>query len=600
MHRLALLVLLSLLHLAPSVEAATPPATPSEGAAALVNTQRSAKARKGLGLPSYKKLLGKRWKQRVSGLDARFAGQIAGSKVTRDSIEDLLGNDPLKAGDSVKGRGGKQTRQMRVATAVTTGECPQYTEVPDNALKYWFAVKAEARSDYVISTTERNGHYDITTTIVLETKLHASSPTGSDADLGDPTADYGEIALTRKQVAKDRRTGRTRRTGPVERLTSSIGPLFDVEGDFEAFIEAANRGDDAPAPRRQLRSRVWEDTAQRAVAVLYLALKAQWAEVRKHMQTPNYCVEMNFQGPERLAPAQSTQVIGHLAATKAPAPEAAIVEHSRAKSGFLESTDMGQTIAWTIKGDVPFPVGKPWLTFTAPPRVWPETTAMGFNVLMGTPLGLADAGLRFKPAADTAHFRILSATFDTHTSASSEDTYCGTQAGSKNYSGELTDDEFDPNDRITFTGEVEGEVDATVDSRTTAHTLTGCGEHKEPCQTTMPDRTGSASMSFSVAPAPDPANVELTWSLHDPEVGFVDAGDPECNVHIWGAFPFDVQKRTIPLATLQGSDPITLTFQGQGDLETNWDGMVPAQIHHSWNYAFKLQPVDAEGNPLPR
>lgn len=64
-----------------------------------------------------------------------------------DSIEELLGKDPLKAADFVKGPGGKQTRQMRVATAVTTGKCPQYTEVPDNDMKYWFASTGARRRD---------------------------------------------------------------------------------------------------------------------------------------------------------------------------------------------------------------------------------------------------------------------------------------------------------------------------------------------------------------------------------------------------------------------------------------------------------------------
>lgn len=587
MRRLLPLVLLALLALAPAARAADPVAD-------LLGTASSAKARTALGLPPYKKLLGKGWKQKAAKADAAFVRELAAPRTMRQA-PDLLGDDPLKAGDVLKGKGGKQTREMRMKAAITTGECPAYKTTDLPYMPFWFAVQGEARGEYIVTTTERVRNFDVTTTVVFEVRFAARGASGPDGISG-PTADGGTVSVTRTQTARDRRTGKTRSTGPTQRYTSGLSPLFILEGGFDEFI-AANE-DGRPAPRRELRADVWEDSAQRFVAVLYLALEKDWDAVEKRMLTPNACVQLTFDGPERLAPGQAVDITGHLALTRSTAPEEALLKDARIRSGWL-APDVGQKLRWLVTGDNDIGFGKPWFELTAPAQAWPEDKPMGADVQIATSGGVAESGIRFKPTDPTLHYRILAATMDTRTTATGQDTYCGTQAGSRSYAGELASTEaFDPADRIELDGTISGEVDAQLTTRTTAHQLQGCGERKQACSVTMPDRQGTGNMSFSVSPASDPSEVTLRWTLHQPSVGFVDAGDPECNVHIWAPFGQEVAKRTVPLAALQSTDPITMRFEGQGDLDKNHDGMLPAQIHHSWSYVFKLQRVGPDGSPL--
>ena len=66
--------------------------------------------------------------------------------------------------------------------------------------------------------------------------------------------------------------------------------------------------------------------------------------------------------------------------------------------------------------------------------------------------------------------------------------------------------------------------------------------------------------------------------MDDPEVGFVDAGDDECNSHVWGYFPCETQRTTVSRSELQGTAPITLTFAGSGHLDHDGHGDPAASI----------------------
>jgi hypothetical protein len=89
----------------------------------------------------------------------------------------------------------------------------------------------------------------------------------------------------------------------------------------------------------------------------------------------------------------------------------------------------------------------------------------------------------------------------------------------------------------------------------------------------------------------------VRWRLEQPEVGFVDAGDPECNVHIWGAHGLDVNLQRVPRERFLGTAPVTLTFEGTGRPASNIDPD-DATIDHQWSYSVTFQRVDAAGRPL--
>lgn len=203
------------------------------------------------------------------------------------------------------------------------------------------------------------------------------------------------------------------------------------------------------------------------------------------------------------------------------------------------------------------------------------------------------------------HYRVLAVRMANSTTASASDVLCGTQAGSVQFDGSGGPLPFDDRSRLEpFAGSVRGEIEGRTPATWHGHHLDGC-EVSPPgrprCVRDMPDRQyGSADgapVAFSVSGGWKDAEWTLRWSQHQPEVGYVDAGDDECNVHIWGAFEGDVNVRREPRATFLRTDPVTLTFEGSGRptfLTNNPD----ATIGHTWSYSITFQRVDGAGQPL--
>lgn len=573
------------------------------GPAAVLKAARSAKARTGLGLPPYKRLLGKRWARRVKAADARLVRRVhSPARAAAAPIDDP---EPMKAADSIKGKGGRQTRNLRVATAIETGPCPRWHASEGEGLQPGFDVRGRARGVYVVTTVERVGRFDVTTHVVFDARFELLAGTSSSGTLGDPWApDGGTISVTRSQTATNRRTGRTRSTGETQRYTDDLGPLLTLEGGFDDFVEA-NGTDDPPAPRRKLRADVWKDQAQKFVAMVYLRILPEFQAVGRRMQTPNACVGLTFAAPERLAPSQSVPLTGRLALTQGTSPAADLYHNAHIL--LLEYIhDAGQKHRQLSARPGDWRPGEAWYEFTAPPRAWPEAAPAGMGFTVGTYAGVAQADVLFKPLDPELHFKVVGASFTTRTSATSQDVLCGTTGGQITYSGDFADDGFHAEDTIELgANRVDGEIDGRVHARWTGHHLDGCksgpGGMAE-CHTDMPDREfggdGTRAIGFSASAAADPSKVRLTWSIDQPEVGFVDAGDDECNVHIWGSVAPEVTVRDVPLSTFTASGPQELRFEGTAHLDRNQDGMLPASIDCAWTYVLRIQRTDAAGHAL--
>lgn len=200
-------------------------------------------------------------------------------------------------------------------------------------------------------------------------------------------------------------------------------------------------------------------------------------------------------------------------------------------------------------------------------------------------------------------FKILAARLSTSVVASGPDIYCGAQAGTKLFDGNAGEIAYDGTsfvrrDRDQLEGEIFGKVPATWHG----HHLDGCrSPNRQACSVDMPDRKpgtdGTWEVGFSLSGRWDDPLWEVRWRHEQPEVGFVDAGDPECNVHIWGAHALDVNLRREPRETFLRTDPVTLTFAGSGRPVTNLDPD-DATIDHRWSYSVTFQRVDAAGRPL--
>ncbi len=82
----------------------------------------------------------------------------------------------------------------------------------------------------------------------------------------------------------------------------------------------------------------------------------------------------------------------------------------------------------------------------------------------------------------------------------------------------------------------------------------------------------------------------------EPEVGFFDAGDDECNSHVWGTSPTRFSGDGSP-PELQRTGPIPLTLAGSGHLDHEGNGD-PASIDYDWDYELTIQRVDENGDPI--
>jgi hypothetical protein len=188
-------------------------------------------------------------------------------------------------------------------------------------------------------------------------------------------------------------------------------------------------------------------------------------------------------------------------------------------------------------------------------------------------------------------FRVVSARLEYQTNASADHILCGTQAGRIAWSGSAgADDE----EQVVETerGRVDGYLGTDVTGGSSGHHLEGCryepGNGYMPCVADMAPRTGSKSVGFSLSGGADDASWKLRWGLESPEVGFVDAGDDECNVHIWGYFDAEAEVREVPRARFMGTAPFTVTFGGSGSAP-HTPNNTNATVNLEWSYSLTLQ-----------
>ena len=138
--------------------------------------------------------------------------------------------------------------------------------------------------------------------------------------------------------------------------------------------------------------------------------------------------------------------------------------------------------------------------------------------------------------------------------------------------------------------------------RSFAYTLSGCDDDEQYCATSFTRPVlgdGNWSFGFSVEAASRTAkDAKLTWVIADPSVGFVDYGPEVCNVsEIWKGMALEDGQQTVPLATLEDTEPFTLRFQGDKAWSSDQSGKA-AVITYDWTYEVTLQRVDEQGRPL--
>lgn len=583
-------------HAAPAPVAGQPPRadapTPAAATAPLLTATRGQKARTGLGLPHYRGMLGKRWESQVKKADKLFAAKLTPPKLGRIGAAQFDPYDPLRAKDAIKGRTASQTRDMRIASSLESG-CPVYQSYGA------FDLRGVARGDYVVKTVERVGRYDVTTTVVFEVRFQAEAQVTGDARVSGILGRQGVVTVTRSQTARDRRTRKTVRTGPTQRHAEALSSLLVLDGDFSDFIEQQD-GDERPAPRRPLRSAVWRDSAARFVAVVYLAVEREFAAAEQRLQTPNACVNLSFEAPERLSPNQTTDIKGLLRPVQGEAPPEAPLEDLRVLSAEYVN-DQGQKIEM-LGGNEDWKPGDPWYRFTAPPQMWPDAKPVGLYVRVATRAGVAEGEVTFRAQDSKVYFRVLDASVTSNWSASSTDHFCGRIAGSQRFGGGFAAKPFSAQNEIHQSqGRWLGFVTGYIDAAWTQHHVEGCKTNelgqRVPCAEDLPDAKprpdGTWPIGFQVVQPAGSSELELRWRIVPATVGYSEPDEEECFVYLEGRAPAAKTTQRIPVERLLGGQPVTLT------LSDSWsasDGI--ESFDYAWTYSMTIQRVDSAGNPV--
>jgi hypothetical protein len=212
------------------------------------------------------------------------------------------------------------------------------------------------------------------------------------------------------------------------------------------------------------------------------------------------------------------------------------------------------------------------------------------------------------------YFKVRAVSLETDVNASrpaNDDHICGSIAGLP-ISGQQTfrvggtDLPFSTEQtvKVGFGGALDGAVFVKAPGQWN-WTLHGCEnlfDTPQVCDRTLqrsPSPDGTWTVGFSLRAASASAQTAtLSWAIPDPDPGFFDADESVCYVFsIWKAIDAGKEDQEVPLSKLAGTEPFTLTFDGDGQWTQDQLGK-PASIAISWKYSITLQRVDAQGNPL--
>lgn len=563
--------------------------TPAASAQTLLGATRAKKARTGLGLPDYGRLLGRKWESKVKKADKAFAAQLAapagGGLRKSAATPDYFGSDPLGAADSIKGINAKQTRRLRIETGLDS-LCPVHNPGVD-ADGYW-EIKGKARGELVVTTVERLGRYDVTTSVIFDVQFTVHSQTGGAQLLGIFNED-GRVSVTRSQTARDRKTGKTRKTGPTQRLSESLSPLLILDGDFSAFIDQQDK-DEAPAPRRPLRSGAWSDLAQRFVAVVYLAIQRDFKGAEQHFRTPNTCLDMTIPHSEFIAP-NGKERLHPVPRHKTDA--AATQSQLLAGADFFARVLTSQGESYKPLPDInPFIPGNPLIEFTAPPQAWPASNPAGVTIWLSSGAGVAEAVARYRPLEDgPLHFKVL------EVSGSVDATDVKTESGQCTFTG--SPKHIEVGNPASAASAPHGQLDGNYGSiwtpithQSSAYsTLNACPTTSTPCDyaaVSLPNQ----NLGINLRDAGE-GKLKVLWSFIA-----VQLGHSGCMLQVPDLYVNqDLLETTHPLSDFHGSEPFVIETSNSQSYSVK-QGISTMSGKLRWNFRMKLQRVREDGSPL--
>jgi hypothetical protein len=559
---------------------------PSAATTPMLSASSSARARHGLGLPSWKELLGKGAVGKAAAADAGFAAKLDASAApaprparATEGMTDKF-DRLFTSRDVVRGRGGKQSRKLKVA-ATLSGGCPQLNELGTG-----YGWKGTGRATYEVTTTERVRRYDVVTAVVIDGSFQSRPSMNDDATAADWSgADFGEISITRNQVAIDRKTGKRHRIGETERYNSTLDPFYNPEGSFAAFV--ASQDDDRPAPPRPLRSGAWDDVAANFMVIPYDAMRSRVVEAEKLAQTPNACVTVSFDTRPLLAPSERIELTGVPKLTHDDINPFFILQFTgRIRAEWInfqgqsaEALDVMHRL-WD---------GSPWYSFTAPAQPWPASAPVGLEFEYRSAAGVARTPVKFGPLDQTLHYKILDVT------GTVDATDVKTVSGQCTFTGSPLNIDVGLDGSAPGGGDLDGDfgsiwtpITHTSQAYSTVHV---CGEN-DPTEcnfgvTSLPNQ----QLGINLQRVGDHMNVR--WSFIAVQLGHSGCGLQVPDLYV----DQELLKTTIPLSKFQGTEPFTVENTAAQQYEVQ-QGISTMSGQLDWSFEMTLQRVDEDGNPL--
>ena len=627
--RIGLIIVVLLALAAPAAARAGEPDTPPALSAAIGGYQRtlgSKRVRRGLAIPSLRRLFGRAGTRAQALADTRLAdppdtarasragggqrfqtvGSVGRVKVQATAAPGLgAGVDEISYGDRIRGpRGSSQTRSIRFTA--TAAECPIAATATNNVgTDSGMLLAAEH-----IVTTQRSGHLRLTTDFTIDTigSREYWGAVNGNAELRSiqPKPDaWARIRRVRR--ARDLRTGKSYREKPLELRYElvSLVPLgmHSPDPGFDRLVKQyANANHDDPADD-VVDDRLLKGSAFQAAAQTFmLAVASKTWDVFKHAEqqwrTPNRCVEGHGDVPERLIPGQSVKV--HVSATSKRGDPP---QNLRSYARFAPYKSAGLTVD-------PYALVEPdadvaaTFTVTPPAQAWPDGDPERLRILFYSTGGIGEVDADLKAQTLPIRYRVLAASYKVRTRYSSTGGTCadfGGTSGTMALSGDSNGVTQDIDGTHTLGGNVlEGTstMHGGIYAKATfnlAERFAGCKmdfsypQHLVPCAvdygtTLLP---GPTTIGFEIQ-VPDPASGEakLNWMVNAP--GNADARDSSCNATILAHPPREKTVQTAPLSRLLSAEPQTYAFTQSVHLDQDGFGK-PASIDYDWTYAITVQ-----------
>jgi hypothetical protein len=517
------------------------------------------------------------------------------------------GTDQISYTDRISGPNGSQTRSIRF-TAVADA-CPVAASGTDNVGKDNGNLLA---AEHIV-TVQRSGRLELTTdfTIDMIGSREIWGLVNGNAELTyiepnpKPTV-YARIRRVRHM--RDLRTGRTSRERPFELKyeLKMISPLWMDGGEFDDFIKKYvddNDDDaaDAVLSDRLLNKSAFESAARTFMTAVESKTRPVFERAEKEWRTPNRCVQVQSDAPDRLIPGQSVKV--HVAATSRRGDPA---QSLRAYAHYAPYKSAGLTVSPYAFVEPDANVAHDF-TVTPPAQAWPEGSPERLRIILYSTGGIGEVDKDLKPQTLPIRYRILDATYAVHSSGTQPGGTCaplGGTSGSLTLTGASDGVVQDINDTNTINGNVlqgqsmSGPLFGGIYAKaktTISSQLAGCEYdqtvHLKTCTRSNPGTQlpGALTIGFSLQ-VPNPASGEAKahWQVIAPGPG--DAGNPVCNVSMYNYIPYDKTTVTVPLAKLLSTSPQTFTYSDSIHFDQDSAGR-PASIDYDWTYSIKVQRI---------